>query len=189
MKIFVNIFLVILTISGYSQEDKIYTSLAEALKVNPEMIIKLDLSKQKLKAIPTEILTFKNLRELNLEKNKISELPENFVFDNLKVLNLSKNSLTFFPSVLCQNTSLTQLLLGKNKITKIPDCIGSLKKLIVLDVWFNPIQELPESMVELKELRVLDLRGITYSFEFQKKWNELLPWVKIEFDLGCDCGY
>ena len=41
---------------------------------------------------------------------------------------------------------------------------------------------------ELKNLKSFDLRGMNYSDEFQKEWRDKLPWVTIQFDVGCDCG-
>jgi hypothetical protein len=79
--------------------------------------------------------------------------------------------------------------MGKNKLEAIPTCIGSLKQLVILDLWFNVITEIPDSIQELKALKSFDLRGMNYSEEQQKKWQALVPWVEIEFDVGCDCGY
>ena len=179
----------LLLVSSFGTASRIFTSIEEAKTVPADSVFRLDLSKQKLRTIPEEVYTFKNLRELYLAKNKLTELPTNFVFEKLEVLDLTKNDFIIFPTIICQNTNLTKLLMGKNKITALPDCIGQLKNLVILDVWFNPLTELPISLTQLKKLRSLDLRGVNYSFKFQKKWNELLPWVKIEFDLGCDCGY
>lgn len=175
--------------NGFGQTSRLFTSLEEASSVSPDSVFRLDLSKSKLKEIPSAVLQFKNLRELNLEKNKISQLPSDFFFEHLEILNLTKNEIQVFPEVICQNTSLKQLLMGKNNMDVIPDCIGELQNLIILDVWFNPITDLPMALTELKNLKALDLRGMNFSSDFQKKWAELLPWVKIEFDLGCDCGH
>ena len=184
------IFLVLTILPFYSlsQRDKVFYSLEEAVAAGPDSVYKLDLSKQKLESFPEEILQFTKLRELNLEKNKISDLPSDFQFKELRVLNLTKNKLTEFPTVLCENPSLRELRLGKNEIAEVPECIGAIRNLITLDLWFNPIEDLPEGLTQLRNLRMLDLRNINFNNEFQKKWSEKLSWVRIEFDLGCDCG-
>jgi len=181
--------LFLLSIStSYSQRNRIFYSIDEAQSVSPDSVFKLHLTKQKLREIPTSIYVFKNLIELNLSQNKLRNLPDDFYFPNLEILNIEKNDLGVFSESICKHANLKSLYLGKNNIAELPECIGDLKNLIILDLWFNPIRDLPVSLTQLRNLRSLDLRGVTFSKEFQKKWNALLPWVKIEFDLGCDCG-
>ena len=173
---------------SFGQEFRMFTSLEEAATVHPDSVFRLDLSKNKLQTVPAEIYVFKNLRELNLSQNKFTSLPDEFFLPNLQILNLEKNNIDTFSNSICQNTKLQYLYMGKNDVAVIPECIGNLTELVWFDIWFNPIRELPMSMTNLKKLRHLDMRGVTFSNDFQKKWSTLLPWVKIEFDLGCDCA-
>lgn len=173
---------------SFAQTGKIYYSLDEALAANPDSVYRLDLSKNRLTIVPETIYRFKNLQELNLSQNKLTSLPDTFYFPNLQILNLEKNNLDTFSTAICQNTQLRTIYLGKNNIRYLPECIGNLQELVTIDIWFNPIQDLPMALTTMRKLRAMDLRGITYSNDFQKKWNTLLPWVKIEFDLGCDCA-
>lgn len=174
--------------NAISQKDYLFESLEEARTVHPDSVYRLDLSRNQLKEFPLEVLKFKNLRELDLSKNKLTELPNGFVFENLEVLHLTKNKFEVFPTVICSNIALRQLFMGKNHLSELPNCIGELQELIILDAWFNTISILPESLSQLKKLTSFDLRGMNYSDEFQKKWNDLLPWIEIQFDVGCDCG-
>lgn len=185
--LFYNI-LLLWSVNLIAQPDRIFYSLEEAATVSVDSVLRLDLSKKKYSEIPSEIYRYKNLKELNLSQNKLTHLPDDFYFPNLEVLNLEKNDLDTFSNCICQITTLRQLYLGRNKIHSFPECIGQLQELVILDAWFNPIQDLPMALTTLKKLRAMDLRGITYSKAFQKKWNTLLPWVKIEFDMGCDCA-
>ena len=173
---------------SYSQQDKMYTSLEDAMAVSPDSVFRLDLSKNRYSEIPEEIFKFKNLQELYLSKNKLDSLPAHFFFNNLRILDLSKNKFEIFPASICKNESLRNLFMGKNKMSEIPECIGNLHDLIILDIWFNPIDDLPESMTKLRNLRSLDLSGLNFTKDFQKKWTKLLPWVKIEFETACDCA-
>lgn len=173
---------------GFSQTNHLFESLEEALQVHPDSVYRLDLSRASLKAIPSEIISFKNLRELDLSKNKLTELPDNFIFENLEVLHLTKNKFEIFPAVICKNKNLKQLFLGKNHLSEIPECISELSELVIFDIWFNTISVIPDSITQLKKLKSFDLRGMNYSEEFQKEWREKLPWVTIQFDVGCDCG-
>jgi len=180
--------IILLPLIGHSQAEPVYLKLKDAKQIHPDSVFYLDLSREGLKEIPTEIIAFKNLKEIDLSNNKLTNLPLDFIFPELSILNLTNNKLHEFPSVICKNTGLTKLLMGKNYLTEIPECIGELYNLELLDIWFNIISILPESLTQLNKLRSIDIRGMNYSEEFQEKWNKLLPRTKIEFDNGCDCG-
>ncbi len=181
--------LLLLTQKSFSQPQKLYISIEEAISVSPDSVYRLDLSKQKLEIIPKEIYNFKNLKELYLSKNKLSKLDKEFlVFQNLEVLDLSKNKFTNFPSQICSLGALKQLFLGRNNIAIIPDCIGQLSNLEVLDLWYNPLDGLPNSISQLKKMKSIDLRGVNFSLKTQEVIKALIPWVNIEFDRGCDCA-
>ena len=149
--------------------DRIYTSLEDALQAHPDSVFHLDLSRSHLKEVPDTIFIFRNLKTLDLSKNKLTELPEEMHFEQLEVLNLTKNKFEKFPEVICRHVELKQLFMGKNKLEAIPTCIGSLKELVILDLWFNVITDIPDSIQELKTLKSFDLRGMNYSEEQQKK--------------------
>ena len=70
----------------------------------------------------------------------------------------------------------------------LPECIGDLQDLIVFDIWFNPIEDLPKTMTNLRNLRSLDMTGISFTKDEQKAFQDLLPWVKIEFEAACKCN-
>lgn len=179
----------LLIVSGFSQTNKIFKSIEEAKQAPIDSVINLDLSGQRLKQIPVEILQFKKLQHLNLAKNKLTDLPESFHFNELRTLNLEKNKFTVFPDEICKLTELKQLFLGRNEIAKIPACIGDLSELIVLDVWLNVLVDLPDELMLLKKLEHLDLRGMNFNDKFQGAWNNRLSWVQIEFDKSCDCAH
>ncbi|MFT4602651.1 MAG: leucine-rich repeat protein SHOC2 [Arenicella sp.] len=156
---------------GYSQRNKMYNGLDEALTAHPDSVYRLDLSKQRLEKVPTEIYAFKNLQELNLSKNKLDSIPKEMNFDDLRILDLTKNKFKIFPACIYEMTSIRNLFLGKNNIEIIPDEIGRMHDLIVLDMWYNPIDDLPETLTNLRNLRSLDLSGLNFSQTFKKKWN------------------
>jgi Leucine-rich repeat (LRR) protein len=74
-----------------------------------------------------------------------------------------------------------------NEIAYLPSCVGGLSNLEKLDLFKNPIRKLPQELTQLKNLKLLELRSIKFSPEFQEKWEEALPNVKIMFDPPCDC--
>jgi len=56
--------------------QKVWKSLSEALQ-KPDSVFRLDLSKHKLKEVPPEVFQLTELRELNLSRNHLTEIPEN----------------------------------------------------------------------------------------------------------------
>lgn len=170
----------------YIVGEKIYTDLEEALQ-NPDSVIQLNLSKQKLKKFPTEICQFKNLKVLNISKNKIDSIPHCIV--NLKSLerfSASDNEISFLSDSICLLNELNFLSLNQNFIEKLPSDLGNLKKLKILDLWSNELSDLPESVADLS-LKALDLRVIQLTDEVQYKWTDNLPNTKIYFSNSCDC--
>ena len=168
--------------------EKVYTSLSEALQT-PEKVYKLDLTKQKLKTFPMEIIKLYNLQELTLAKNKLTEIPKEIgTLTNLQKLNLEKNELTVLPSTIGNLTNLKELILNRNEIFKLPPEIGNLINLEKLDMWSNEIDVFPEEISKLKNtLKVLDLRVILINLEKQKKIVELLPNTEVYMNKSCNC--
>jgi Leucine-rich repeat (LRR) protein len=133
-----------------------FYSLEEANK-KPDDVIELNLEFQNLKAIPSDILNYKNLQKLRLDNNEIITIPEWFSrLNGLKYLSLFKNQLGTFPTVLVKmknlktidlafnhirsfqqltyNTSIEDLDLNQNSVGEIPDDINllaGLKKFII----------------------------------------------------------
>lgn len=178
-----------LTGISFGQKNHVFTSIEETKAVHPDSVYYLDLRGQKLKSVPIEVNQFNNLKDLNLSKNKLTQLPNDLNLPHLEILNLEKNKFEIFPSVICNQLALTQLYLGRNEIAELPGCIGDLKEMVILDVWLNVLVDLPDELMLLEKLELLDLRGMNFSDKFQGGWNNRLPWAKIEFDNSCDCAH
>lgn len=164
-----------------------HTNLQEALK-EPDKVIKLVLRKQKLTAMPAEILKFKNLQYLDLSKNKIKKLPEGIdTLKQLQFLILSKNLIEELPKQIGDLPNLKHLNVNQNELETLPAQIGKLEKLEYLDLWSNNLNEFPEEMKYLKNLKVLDLRVILISDEQQTRLKNLLPKTTIHFSKNCNC--
>ena len=164
-----------------------FTSLQEALK-NPELVIKLDLRRKKIKVFPTEILQFTNLQYLDLSKNSIDELPiEISQLKNLQYLAVSKNGLQELVPQIGELKNLYYLNLNQNDLSSLPMEIGKLENLINLDLWSNNIDKFPEEIKNLKKLKLLDLRVIMIPDAVQDHIQYLLPHTKIYFSPYCQC--
>ena len=168
---------------------RMYKSLNGALQ-QPDSVIRLDLSKQKLKEVPEEIRKFPNLKELNLSKNNIRELPEWIAeFKHLEILDLSNNKLEALPASIGQLSKLGILRLNRNVIETLPAEMGLLVNLQVLEMWDNELVAVPEEMKKLRNLKVFELRGILFTHEEQLQIQDLLPDTRIYFSPHCNCTH
>ena len=169
-------------------KEAVITSLTEALK-NPEKVYRLDLSKQKLRNLPSSLFTLYNLQELNLGKNKLQSIPPEIGnLTNLQKLDVSRNNLSELPSTIGNLTNLTELIANKNYIYKLPPEIGNLVNLEKLDLWSNIIDTFPTEISKLKDnLKELDLRVVLINEEKQQVIADLLPDTKIFFSKSCNC--
>lgn len=95
-----------------------FSDLEEAKK-NPDKVLYLDLSLQKLKQFPTVIFTFKNLKELHLSYNYWPSIPAGLSkLQHLEMLDLSGNYyMNKLPADLEQLTFLEKLIIKDNKLT------------------------------------------------------------------------
>ena len=167
----------------------VFTSLQEALK-NPEQVYRLNLRKQKLKKVPSEIFKLTNLQELNLSKNKLTEIPagiENLPY--LQYFDASVNDLVSLPPEIGKCIYLKRIVLNRNNIQELPATIGNLTQLEYLDLWSNSIIEFPEAINKLSEtLKEVDLRVINMNDERQEAIRTLLPKSIIHFSRTCNCN-
>lgn len=167
---------------------KIYTSLDE-IKSNPDSVLYIDFSKQKLSKIPDEVFACKNLVYLDLKRNKIEEISTRIgELQNLRVLNMSRNRLVKLPPTIGQCTQLRSLILNQNAISEICPEIGLLVNLAVLDLWGNEVDRLPKEISKISEtLKFLDMRVIYMTHDAQEEIELLLPETTIYFSNGCNC--
>lgn len=167
---------------------KRHTSVA-IIKQNPEAVIILDLSKEKLKEVPAEVFACTNLEELYLNKNRLKFIPAEIgQLKNLKKVDFSNNKLKTLPEEIGDLKNLTHLLLNRNLIEELPYTIGQLKELVVIEMWDNEIIEFPESIRDLKKLEVFELRNILFSKEEQAYLKAMLPNCKFWFSPPCNCS-
>lgn len=100
------------------------------------------------------------LRELNLGRNELTELPTEFAkLKALRVLWLEDNKLAALPHPLLELVELEQLRLSGNRITALPPQIKNMGALEVLAADTNLLAEVPRELCELRCLRTLLLRG------------------------------
>uniref|UniRef100_A0A8B9BMG2 Leucine rich repeats and calponin homology domain containing 1 n=1 Tax=Anser brachyrhynchus TaxID=132585 RepID=A0A8B9BMG2_9AVES len=142
----------------------------------------IDLSKNRLTEVPTELCHFVSLETLNLYHNCIKVIPDAIVnLQMLTYLNLSRNQLSSLPACLC-GLPLKVLIASNNKLGSLPEEIGQLKQLMELDVSCNEITALPQQIGQLKSLKELNVR---------RNYLEVLPpelvqLPLVKFDFSCN---
>jgi len=165
-----------------------YRSMERALK-DPDKVYRLDLSGAKLKELPVEIYTLKNLNALDISGNKLKELPERLgEFVHLQELRASRNKLEQLPAGLCKLVHLKRIDVSRNALTGLPGCIGALTEMVSMDLWDNDLAEFPEEMADMLALRFMDLRAIQFEEPEMEHIQMLVPKAKVYFSQPCNCG-
>lgn len=186
----------VISTDAFSQKKKkntpepgTYTSLEDAMAVDPLTVLKLDLSKKKLKTFPLEIFKFTNLMQLNVSKNKLVSLPENIGdLKKLTYLDVSKNKLTSIPESISKMSMLNSFKMSENKITTLPRSFFTMTSLEILDFYSNPLIFDPQQFSKFsKKLKYIDVRNTGLNTDQCKMLESLLPTTKIKFDKSCNC--
>lgn len=111
--------------------------------VNPDKVYKLSLEGKKLKSLPAEIASLKNLQILNLSDNRLKYLPaEMGELKRLQVLSIYHNKLRYLPDEFSDLKNLEILYVGRNRLTRLEVWITSIRRLRRLDISLNPITPL-----------------------------------------------
>ncbi|XP_033011768.1 malignant fibrous histiocytoma-amplified sequence 1 homolog isoform X1 [Lacerta agilis] len=105
------------------------------------------LSRLRLRVVPPEVLQNNGIESLNLDRNKLKQLPGVAKLCNLKKLILSKNDIIDFPEEIRSLVHLEKLELNQNQIRVIPEGVFScLPKLIHLRLNNNRLDSLPKDL-------------------------------------------
>ncbi|XP_076278616.1 leucine-rich repeat-containing protein 40 isoform X1 [Lasioglossum baleicum] len=120
-------------------------------------LISLLLHNNMIEDLPPEIGTLSKLIVLNLSNNKIKKLPPEFYkLHYLVDLFLKNNCLTELDPAFGDLVMLSYLDLSYNSLSKLPVGMGYLVRLIVLDISHNKLKELPRDLTSMRDLRKLD---------------------------------
>lgn len=180
-------FLMAVAASLPAQPDKVYRSLADVK--DPQQVYILHLRWKRLRAIPKEVFTFTNLRELDLGRNNIDSIPPDIArLPHLQRLVLERNLIRHLPMETGLLSELQYLDLNRNPIDSLPDNLAYLPALRELVLWSTNITAIPDSFSELDgTLQLLDLRSCSLSYDEQQAIERLLPNTKKQWDQACNC--
>ena len=136
---------------------------------------KIELKNKNLEEISC-ILDYKNVKELDLRWNKISDLKPLEKLEKLEVLKINFNQIEDITPLL-NLKNLKELWLHNNNIKDIRG-IGRLSKLNHLDVSFNPLKYGVEEIEKLRSLKRLEVREVPkeivdYIYENYSKFTML----------------
>ena len=145
-----------LSISG--NKIKNYSGLLKAPN-----IIKLNLSDNKMVAVPLEVGNSKNLLDLDLSHNKITNYDKLAYLKKLRTLSLSNNFLEKIPTSLSSVNTIAKLDISFNKELNIDSTLNQLIAyfgvLEELNVSYCELSHIPSIISELKHLKRIIISG------------------------------
>lgn len=135
-------------------------TLPKDLKVDWPRLESLELTGNKISAVPAAFLSLTSLKELWLSENPVTELGGDWSkLKKLTVVALSQCKLTEFPAALLKVPTLETITLVDNACTSLPDAIGTLKNLKGLFLGRNKLKAIPDSLLKLTKIEELTLGG------------------------------
>lgn len=152
------------------------TCFPRAIVQLSKTIRSLDLSYNKLKKIPPEVIgEFTNLRHLILNNNMIRELPDELgQLVKLESLILNDNQLVALPATIINLTCLKKVDLSNNQLTEFPVLLVNCKNLDTIDLSKNKIERVPDdiSCLNVSELNLNQNRLVSISAKLAE-WPRL----------------
>lgn len=107
-------------------------------QVPPKKVRIVDVSKNKIKKVPSYVGRMVYCNRLGLSSNRLQRLPRSIgLMESLRVLLLDSNRLEDLPEELFMLPKLERLSLANNKLAKVPRSVGNLRALKYLDVSGN----------------------------------------------------
>jgi Leucine-rich repeat (LRR) protein len=107
---------------------------------NPDKVYKLSLIDQKIKELPAEFGSLRNLQVLNLSNCKLKAIPHEIKeCKNIQTMSLYGNKIRVLPPEMRELKQLEILYLGKNKLMELPAWLGTMTKIRRLDISRNAL--------------------------------------------------
>jgi len=186
-----------------------YYTLSDA-QISPQKVLRLVLAGTGIKTIPSEVLKFQNLTELDLSNNKLQEIPVWILkLKNLQILNLRANHIAILPPFVFSlpalrvldlwgndihsltlpqdNFTIEDINLSQNKFTALYDDISKLKHLRWLRFDNNKLTSIPPVIFKMASLQyVYFLHNSISDFDAGVSKNEHIKVVDLALNDAFD---
>ncbi|XP_013396425.1 uncharacterized protein LOC106163399 [Lingula anatina] len=118
---------------------------------------RMDVSFNEIYELPTELpLRLPHLQHINLNHNRLSELPESFgLLFHLRVVLVSHNNLRSLPKSFTRLVKLEKIDVSHNKLKELPEDIGDMEVLAKINVSHNRLRTLPESLGQSETVHIV----------------------------------
>lgn len=128
-------------------------NLSDIFTLNFENLTHLNLEGNRLSQLPLQMKNLIKLQHLNLSHNCLNVLSDEIGYlSMLQTLKLENNSLVELPVSVRNLMNLQQLSVANNNLRNLPNDIGELVKLEKLDISGNMLEDLPGSVLQLTNL-------------------------------------
>lgn len=135
----------------------------------------LNLNNNKIKELPTEISNLKNLKILTMNNNLLSCIPNSIVrLENLHTLELADNKMVILPELINYMIGLVKLSCPGNKLLKLPETISFMATLRYLDVALNKLRYLPRNFDKQLRRPTRDKKDRLNEFQFHCEKNPFI---------------
>jgi Leucine-rich repeat (LRR) protein len=140
-------------------------------------LVELNLSDNLLTDLPDEIINLKDLNNLDCSGNKFTSIPSCvFYLSKIKILDFTDNQITYISSKISKLKHLEMLSIGLNKIDSLPSEFCHLTKLFSLYIAVNSDIKLPSDFAKLRSLQFLDAGQCNWT----KLPNEIYSLVNLQ---------
>ncbi|BDD01334.1 leucine-rich repeat domain-containing protein [Persicobacter psychrovividus] len=133
--------------------------------------------------IPEEIRDCKNLKNLDLEYNELTSIPD-YVFEipSLEVLGFRGNKISEIPEKISKLQKLRRIYVTNNQLRNLPKSFGQMPNLETISVWGNAIskENLPVEMFDISR----EKKCYLHLYMFYDKSFEGLPVSQEQFEKG-----
>ncbi|KAG0163371.1 hypothetical protein DFQ28_003149 [Apophysomyces sp. BC1034] len=125
---------------------------------------------------------YKDLVELDISRNRLVALPQNIItLTHLKILNVSSNLLTSVPPQIYHLTQLEVLVLSQNRIQAIPEEMPiRLPNLVTLRVAANNIEHITKNIGRWVRMRHLQLGSVYGGNQLARIPDEIVDMAALE---------
>ncbi len=138
----------------------------------------INLSRQKLSQLP-DLSHYKIAEILYADSNQLQDLPPTLSqIKTLQELDISYNLFSDLPAHLSNLSQLKFLDLSHNQFKSLPAVVLSFPDLERLDLRYNQITDLPDDIQKLSKLDAVYLFGNDFSEANRQKFRRLLPQTK-----------